>query len=134
MSNTYSSETSTGSKSELKADKDTVQTMVEKKKVDVQVLDRNVRKEMLKKYKKEPTVQVFLSPLYKPYLGNVMAVSVNGISVYIKVDGSVHEIPKTFADIVNERRIYLDSIISKSSQMSNVSENLETTPGELPLI
>jgi hypothetical protein len=91
------------------------------------------RKALLKHYREEPVVQMYLSPMYKPYFGNVMTVSINGISIYFKVDGSVQKIPQTFADEITSRRLAIDAMLNKQNKMADIANNSEKSPGELTL-
>lgn len=86
------------------------------------------------KYRSEEKVPMAVSPLYRPYFGNVMKVSINGISIYMPIDNTTHKIPKTFADEIHSRIKAIDSIMKKQDKMSNIANNLESTPGELPLV
>lgn len=99
-----------------------------------QVLNAEVRKKELHKlYKEEEKIPMYLSPMYRPYFGNVMRVMINGISIFFKVDGSSQVIPKTFADEVVRRRKAVDSILTKQNRMARIPENNESNPGELNL-
>lgn len=101
------------------------------KKVDsVQAVELK-RRELVKGYEKEEKVPVNISPLYKPYFGNSMPVSVNGISVYIPCDGKTYKVPKTLAAEALGKIIKTDAIIEKKNRMKNVSGNFESRPGEL---
>ena len=91
------------------------------------------RRELLKVYKAEPLVSVNVSPLYAPYFGRTMRVMINGISVYVKVDGSIHNVPETFADEINSRITHINRNIKRQSRLENVAENQEGSPGELEL-
>ena len=91
------------------------------------------RRSLLKIYKEEKTVPVYLSPMYRPYFGNVMQVMVNGISIFFKVDGSTQMVPQTFADEIAARRMAVDEILTKQKRMSDVTSNSEASPGELEL-
>ena len=84
-------------------------------------------------YKNEEKVPVSISPLYKPYFGKVMTVTINGISCAVPVDGKTYNIPKTFAKEVNIRKYRQDKLFEKQRNMSNVQNNFESSPGELPL-
>ena len=84
-------------------------------------------------YKNEEKVPMYLSPMYRPYVGNVMRVMINGISIFFKVDGSTQMIPKTFADEVVRRRKAIDTQITRMNKMANTSSNNESAPGELKL-
>lgn len=86
------------------------------------------------KYRSEEKVAVQVSPLYRPYFGNVMKVCINGISIYMPIDNTVHQVPKTFADEIYSRVMAIDSIMKKQDKMANITGNLESTPGELPLV
>lgn len=91
------------------------------------------RKKLLKVYREETKVPMYLSPMYRPYFGNVMRVMINGISIYFKVDGSTQNIPKTFADEITARRMAIDAILTKQHKMANIAANSESAPGELTL-
>ena len=92
------------------------------------------RAKLTEHYKGEETVSMYLSPMYRPYVGNVMRVMINGISIFFKVDGSTQTVPKTFADEITARRLAIDAIIMKQKKMDNVSGNLENAPGDLKLL
>jgi len=91
------------------------------------------RKALLKIYKAEPLVTVNVSPLYAPYFGRTMRVMINGISVYVRVDGTNHQVPETFADEINGRIAHINRNIAKQGRLGKVSENQEGSPGELEL-
>ncbi len=92
--------------------------------------DRRALAEVFKKQKK---VAVSISPLYKPYFGKVMTVTINGISCAIPVDGKTYKIPASFAEEVEVRKFRQDKLIEKKKNMSNFQNNFETSPGELTL-
>lgn len=91
------------------------------------------RKMLLQTYREEARVPMYLSPMYRPYFGNVMTVSVNGISIFFKVDGSVQQVPKTFADEIAARRLSIDAMLNKQNRMADIANNAEKSPGELAL-
>ena len=91
------------------------------------------KKELTKEYTSEEKVPMYLSPMYRPYFGNVMRVSINGISIYFKVDGSTQLVPKTFADEIASRRMYVDAIVNKQRRMADIPNNAEKGVGELKL-
>lgn len=86
------------------------------------------------RYRNEEKVTISVSPLYRPYFGNVMQVSINGISIYMPIDNTPHKIPKTFADEIYSRINAVDAIMKKQDRMANISANVETNPGELTLM
>lgn len=105
----------------VKQASDDYQVAVERKKV------------LLAHYRKEPMVPMYLSPMYQPFVGRVMNVSLNGISIFFAVDGRVQMVPQSFAEIIGERRIAIDNMIAKTSQMADIRSNFENAPGELKL-
>lgn len=91
------------------------------------------KRQLANQYKTEDKVPVMVSPLYQPYFGKVMDVNINGISIFLPIDGTTHLIPRTFADEVFERIFKVDDIIKKQRRMADIKENLESSPGELQL-
>ena len=98
-----------------------------------QVAAQTRRKEMLKAYREEEKVAVHISPMYRPYFGNVMIMTLNGFSIYVPVDGNAHKVPKTFAEHINARVAKVDSIIKKTDSMADIARNFESNPGELEI-
>jgi hypothetical protein len=93
----------------------------------------STRRALLKVYKAEKLVSVNVSPLYAPYFGRVMRVMINGISVYVKVDGTPHNVPETFADEINGRIAHINRNIARQTRLADVTRNGEGSPGELEL-
>lgn len=91
------------------------------------------RKELGVRYRAEEKVPRYLSAMYRPYFGNVMQVSINGISIFFKVDGTVQKIPKTFADEIDSRRMRIDTMLARRTKLADVGNNYEKNPGELKL-
>lgn len=91
------------------------------------------RKELLEHYKAEPKVERSLSPLYEPYLGKVIQISINGITIAFPVNGTTHKVPQSFADEIDSRRMAIDATIQKSKRMSNTQSNVESTPGGIQM-
>ena len=91
------------------------------------------RKDLLQIYKDQPKVRCQASPLYQPYLGKVLQMSINGISIAFPINGSVHEIPQAFADELASRIMAVDNTLNKAKHMSNFSENAEHYAGELQM-
>ena len=91
------------------------------------------RRQLGEKFRNEEKVPVSISPLYKPYFGNVMTVSINGISCAVPVDGQTYWVPKSFAEEVNVRMFRQNELMEKAKKLSNVQNNFETSPGELAL-
>lgn len=101
--------------------------------VEIANTERN-KETLANKYRNEEKVPMAVSPLYRPYFGNVMKVSINGISIYMPIDNTTHYVPRTFADEITSRVKAIDNIMKKQDRMANIASNLESTPGELPLI
>ena len=91
----------------------------------------NQKRTLRNVYAAEDKVPMYLSPMYRPHLGNNMRVSLNGISIFFPVDGSTHLIPTSFADEIVRRRMAVDNIIAKQGRMSDIASNMENAPGEL---
>lgn len=89
------------------------------------------RRDLLKVYKEEPVQSTYIDPAYAAWLGNNTQLQINGISVAVPVNGSRVEIPASFADLLEEKRIKINAIVNKQKNMSNSTNNIETTPGEL---
>lgn len=92
------------------------------------------RKKISEQYKAEPKVAVQGSPMYRPYFGNNMAISLNGVVVYVPLDGQRYEIPESFAAVFLDRIARVDEQINMRKQMANVTENSESYAGERSLI
>ena len=85
-------------------------------------------------YKGEKKVPVQGSPMYRPYFGNNMPIILNGIAVYVPLDGQQYEIPESFAAIFMDRISRVDEQINMRKRMSAVSDNIEAYAGERDLI
>lgn len=93
----------------------------------------SVRKELVNYYKSEELVERSLSPLYEPYLGKVVQISINGVTIAFPVNGTTHKVPASFADEIDSRRMAVDATLLKSKRMSAFTENKENYPGELQM-
>ena len=91
------------------------------------------RKELMGYYTSEEKEKIQVSPMYRPYFGNVMPVSLNGISIFFPINGTVHEVPKSFADVIQGRVYSIDQMLLKQKRLSDVPNNFESTPGALNL-
>ena len=81
----------------------------------------------------EPKVSISLAPMYRPYFGNVMAVGLGCIPIYVPVDGRQYSVPKSYACIIQDRRRRVDDYIMRKNRMGNVTDNFERYAGELKL-
>lgn len=91
------------------------------------------RRKLAAYYNKQDKIPVSISPLYKPYFGKVMTVTINGISCAVPVDGKTYKIPRAFAQEVEARKYRQDELLEKKKGMSDVQNNFESSPGELTL-
>lgn len=91
------------------------------------------RKELAKSLKKQEYVPVQVSPLYRPYFGRVMTVTINGASIAIPCDGKTYKVPKTYAEEIKVRIYRQDQLFAKKRKLSDVTNNLEASPGELQI-
>lgn len=85
-------------------------------------------------YCNEPKVRVTGSPMYAPYFGRMMNLTINGIAIYVPMDGQSYEIPTTFADLFNSRIEAVDALNRNRTTMANIANNKESYAGELDLI
>lgn len=97
-----------------------------------------VRKEQERKnlatfYLSEKKIPVTISPFYAPYLGRVVPVLVNGIRVDIPADGRTYQINETHAGEIIAKIRRIDEFIARQKKASNVSENFESSIGELQI-
>lgn len=89
------------------------------------------RKSFAKSLKEQEYVPVQVSPLYRPYFGRVMTVTINGASIAIPVDGKTYKVPATFAEEIKVRIYRQDQLFAKKRKLSDVTNNIESSPGEL---
>lgn len=89
------------------------------------------RRALVKKYKAQEKMAVNISPLYKPHFGNTLTVSINGITVCIPCDGKTYQVPETHAIEAISRVRKVDTMLTRKDRMQRVSDNFETTPGEI---
>lgn len=95
---------------------------------------QETRRALPRLYRDEPRVRVTGSPMYRPHFGNSMPIIVNGIAVYVPLDGQPYEIPETFAGIFYHRLQMVDEHITLRQKLSDVKNNSEAYAGEKTLI
>lgn len=104
-------------------------------KLEMQVNDLQTRRRKLAdRYKNEKQVEISISPMYRPYFGNTMPVLVNGIGIYVPINGQQYKVPETFAAIIKERISNIDEQMRVRNQMANVQANIEAYAGEKGLL
>lgn len=92
------------------------------------------KKTIAQQYREEAKVSVQGSPMYRPYFGNNMPIIINGVAVYVPLDGQQYQIPESFAAVFSERISRIDEQIRIRNQMADVSNNVESYAGEKTLI
>lgn len=105
----------------------TVEQQARRNEVSVEL----ARKQLAKKFKDMEKVYVKIPPLYKPYFGKVLPISINGIEVAVPVDGKAYLVPKVFADRAQVLMSNQDELLERGKKMSDVQKHFEKTPGEL---
>lgn len=95
---------------------------------------RNTNRRLVDYYKEEKKVPVQGSPMYRPYFGNNMPIILNGIAIYVPLDGQQYEIPESFAAIFFDRISRIDEQINMRKKMAAISDNIESYAGERNLI
>ena len=98
---------------------------------NLEALNVDRKRKIAERYKNEPKKAVQISPLYAPYFGANLSITLNGILVVVPVDGQTREIPRSFADEVASRIMAVDTTIKKASKLSDVANNKESYAGEL---
>ena len=95
---------------------------------------RNKNKRLVDHYKNEKKIPVQGSPMYRPYFGNNMPIILNGIAIFVPLDGQQYEIPESFAAIFIDRISRIDEQINMRKRMAAISDNIEAYAGERNLI
>lgn len=94
---------------------------------EIQTKVNRVREKLLK----EPTIKIRISPAYKPYLGSRCQIMINGVPIVVPCDGSMVELPESYAAELYRRMAGIDKMIDQQVRMSNYSQNREQTIGEI---
>ena len=76
-------------------------------------------------YAKEKKVAVSIPAPYKPYFGSTAMISVNGVSVYIPVDGRSYYVNETHAAEIFETLQNINAGTEQRAALANVQQNKE---------
>lgn len=95
---------------------------------------RNKNRRLVDYYRNEKKIPVQGSPMYRPYFGNNMPIILNGIAIFVPLDGQQYEIPESFAAIFFDRISRIDEQINMRKKMAAISDNVEAYAGERNLI
>lgn len=101
--------------------------------VKVKTLERR-RRDLTGAYRNQPSVVVTTSPSYRKHFGKTMPIILNGIAIYVPLDGGQYKIPKSFASVFYARISRVDEQEVQLQNAANIKNNFETFPGEKPLI
>ena len=63
-----------------------------------------------------------------------MAIWINGIPIYVPLDGNRYDIPESYAMVFNQRIRSVNEQLATQKALSDVSRNFESYPGERDLI
>lgn len=83
------------------------------------------------KLRAENKQKIRISPAYKPYLGSKCQIIINGVPIVVPCDGSMVEIPDSYAAELYRRMAGIDAMIDQQVRMSNYNGNREQTIGEI---
>ena len=89
---------------------------------------------LVEKYKAEKKYKVKGAPAYQAHFGSVMSIILNGVLVTVPLDGRSYEIPESFAQVFNSRIRQIDNMALQQSALADVTNNIESMPGEKDLI
>ena len=106
-----------------------------KQNLDVQVrsLD-NMKRQLAKQYTEEPKEVVMGSPLYQKDFGRQMRIVINGIALFVPLDGQQYKIPATFAAEFMTRLALVDEKERNRRSLANIQGNGEAYAGERGLL
>lgn len=91
-----------------------------------------IRQERAADYRSRPKMSVQVSPMYRPYFGNSMAVIINGISVYVPCDGKRYEVPNIYAAEIQRRIEAIDKQLLREKASANRAV-FEHSPGDIDI-
>ena len=89
---------------------------------------------LVERYKAEKKYKVKGAPAYQAHFGSVMSIIINGVLVTVPLDGRSYEIPESFAQVFNSRIRQIDNMALQQSALAEVTNNVESMPGEKDLI
>lgn len=97
-------------------------------------INESLRKKLADKLANEPKMRVIGSPMYRPWFGENMLIAINGVEIYLPLDGQAYEVPESYALEFQSRIELVDEEIRMRNAMANVEKNVETYAGERELI
>ena len=85
-------------------------------------------------YAAEEKITVSASPVYAKHFGNNMPIIINGIAIFVPMNGQRYSIPESFAAVFFERIAIVDEQMRATRKLADVSNNSEAFAGEKDLI
>lgn len=101
---------------------------------NIAAVERKERLSAADHYRAQEKVEISISPLYRPYFGNVMEIIINGVYCALPVDGRTYKLAQTFANEAARRIAAVDAQNKRSERLADVQNNHENFIGELQLI
>lgn len=80
---------------------------------------------MAKYYQNEKRIEVRVAPPYAAHFGNVMAIKLNGIPIYIPCDNKPYSIPESYAMEVASRVRKVDDQSKREKRLANYKANFD---------
>ena len=116
---------------------DDLSTEVTKKRASLNLTDLQTRQTaFLEKVRNEPKVKVSVAPQYASEFSKNMRVVINGVSIFIPIDGNEYLVPETFAAEI-KRRVHKVNQKLNRLRRKGTSENIslfeEKSIGEIKL-
>ena len=100
-----------------------------------EVRDREAQRlQVAKQLSEQDKIEVIGAPMYRAYFGNAMLISINGIPIYVPLDGKRYAIPRSYAEIFNARINSVNEDMELEKKRSDVQSNFESYPGQLDLV
>lgn len=114
-----------------------VSVAVAQKRAMASLNDLQVRQnKFLDKVRNEEKVPVSVAPQYASEFSNNMRVTINGISVFIPIDGKTYMVPETFAAEIQRRVYNVNRKLNRFKRKGNTANNVifeEKSIGEIKL-
>ena len=91
----------------------------------------------LEAVRNEPKVTVSVSPQYAAEFSRNMRVTINGISIFIPVDGRDYQVPQSFADEIKRRMHKVNQKLNRFKRNGNTNNEVlfeEKSIGEVKLV
>jgi len=102
---------------------------------DIRLRDmQKAQTDLVYTYKKQEKVEIRIAPQYRAHFGKIMPVVLNGIPIYIPIDGKSYKIPKSYAMEVQSRIRKVDDQFTRQERLANIRTNSERYIGERDLI